>query len=223
MTHKLFAVFFFAIYTLANTNQIESLQNDIKENFIPKMQSVRGVCDQKDTNGCVNQYTDLEFGDYYTLSAEDNKEICLPYTECGFYHCMENKYHCEDEGVNYFTKFAAPACGKYIKNINRNKFSKKGTQWIYSVMVCLQKSLIEECELKGNCNKETAKKTCSYINKFTIEFHSKCYLESGVGICKLPIKDKISIWNTVKEFLSTKERVQAYKVIFSCINPFKKK
>lgn len=223
MTLKVIATLIYTFFALGNTQLIESLQNDIKTDFIPRMQSVYGVCDQSASDGCINQYTDSEFGDYYTLQTKNNEEVCLPYTECGFYHCMENKYNCEDEGVNYFTKLASPTCNKYIKNIGQNKFSKKGVEWIYSVMVCLQKGLVSECEINGNCQKNTNKKTCDYITKFTLEFHPGCYIGSGVGVCKLPLKDKLNIWKTVGEFLTAQERIQAYKVVFSCINPFKKK
>lgn len=217
-----FFLFSFLVLAKPDPKLIESLQNDIKTNFIPKMQSALGHCDQENPNDCITQYSDSEFGDYFTLQTKDNNEVCLPYTECGFYYCMENKYHCEAEGVGYFTKLASPTCNKYIKNIDQNKFSKKGVEWIYSVMVCLQKGLISECEINGNCQKETSKKTCDYITKFTLEFHPGCYINSGVGVCKLPLNDKLNIWKTVGEFLTSQERIQAYKVVFSCINPFEK-
>lgn len=218
---KFLIIFFLSLSSFANSKLIADLQNDVKENFIPYMQSKLGTCSQ---GNCINEYDDTEFGKYYTLSTDsDDREVCLPYTECGFYHCMENKYNCEAEGVNYFTKLASPTCNKYLKNINKNKFTKKGTEWIYTVMVCLQKGLVDECEVKGNCQKETAKKTCNYITKFTLDFHPGCYINSGVGVCHLPLKDKLSIWSTVGEFLTAQERIQAYKVVFKCILPFKKK
>ena len=84
-------------------------------------------------------------------------------------------------------------------------------------MVCLQKGLIDECELKKNCSKPTKKETCDYITKFTLEFHPSCYLNSGVGVCKLPMKDKINIWRTVAKYLTRDELDQAISTVKSCI------
>ena len=131
---------------------------------------------------------------------------------------MENKYSCKNENVNYFTDLAEPTCNQYVSNIKKEKlFTQKGHDWIYSVMVCLQKGLIEECEVNNNCKKSTPKKTCDYITDFTLKFHPGCYLNSSVGICNLPLKDKINIWRTVSKFLTKRERIEAYKVILSCI------
>jgi len=92
-------------------------------------------------------------------------------------------------------------------------------------MVCLQKGLIDECEVKGNCQQTTdlleRKKTCEHITEFTLAYHPGCYINSGVGICKLPLKDKHSIWKTVSPFLTERERQEAYKVIFHCLKPKK--
>ena len=187
---------------------ITSLKNDIFNSFIPDTQEILGKCD--DINCLISE------NNYLALKVTNDK-ICLPFTTCEFYHCMEDKYQCEREGVNYFTKLAYPTCKQYLHNISGKKFTQKGHDWIYSVMVCLQKGLVEECEIKKNCIKESPKETCNYITEFTLKFHPGCYLNSGVGICKLPIKDKINIWKTVAPFLTPREKEEAYKVIMSCI------
>jgi hypothetical protein len=140
---------------------------------------------------------------------------------------MEEKYQCESVGVNYFTKLAHPTCNAYVKNINEGIFTKAGVEWIYTVMVCLQKGLIDECEVKGNCptssDKKEQEKTCNHITEFTLAYHPGCYINSGVGVCKLPMKDKLNIWKTVGPYLTARERQEAYKVVFQCYNPFPKK
>ena len=192
-----------------NFDIIDLLQDEIQNSYIPYLEDSISSCQK---NNCVK-----DNGDYLELQLS-TKNVCLPYTRCGFYNCMEQKYQCKPQGVNYFTDLAFPTCSEYVKNIHqKNYFSKKGIEWIYSVMVCLQKGLIEECEVKGNCEKETPKETCNYITEFTLKFHPGCYINSGVGICNLPFKDKVNIWRTVGKFLTPRERKEAYKVIFHCI------
>lgn len=191
-----------------DTSIVQLLQKDIKEDYIPKLESELGSCEKEN---CINQVSD-----YKTLELAD-KTVCLPYTQCGFYKCMEKKYQCKPEGVGYFTDLAFPTCSTYTRNIQKKWFTQKGYNWIYTVMVCLQKGLIDECELTENCNKETQKKSCDYITDFTLKFHPGCYINSGVGVCKLPMKDKINIWRTVGKFLTDREREEAFKVVLSCL------
>ena len=184
------------------------LEQDIQTQYIAKIEDFLGRCQSGDCLQITNQYLSYQ---------TESKKVCLPYTRCGFYQCMEEKYQCSSVGVNYFSELALPTCQEYTKNISKKRFTQKGYDWIYSVMVCLQKGLIDECELKGNCDKGDRKKTCNYITEFTLKFHPGCYLDSGVGVCKLPLRDKINIWRTVGRFLTARERQEAYKVVLSCI------
>ncbi|EQC50369.1 hypothetical protein M899_2567 [Bacteriovorax sp. BSW11_IV] len=186
----------------------KQLHNDIEKIYIPKLEEVLGQCSDGKCLEVVN--------DVYKLHLPV-KSVCLPYTSCGFYSCMEEKYQCDPEGVHYFTKLAKPTCEAYMKNIDQGKFSKKGMEWIYTVMVCLQKGLVDECEVRDNCHKKTKRSTCDYITDFTLKFHPGCYINSGPGVCKLPIKDKTNIWKTVGPFLTKRERIEAYKVVYHCI------
>jgi len=188
------------------------LEHEIQTNYLTFLVSKLGDC-SGDISSCIQAKDD------YMIASFRSKEICLPYTKCGFYHCMEKEYQCEQVGVNYFTELAFPTCSQYMKNIEDNQFSDEAVEWIYSVMVCLQKGLIEECEVKGNCNQESKKQTCDHITEFTLKFHPGCYINSGVGVCHLPLKDKMAIWKTVNPFMTKREREGAYKVIFSCLKP----
>ena len=196
------------------------LEEDLKTNYLSSLERKWGECGAS-PESCLS----LKDNEYMELNLP-NKELCFPYTMCGFYHCMEKKYRCSNVGVNYFTELAYPTCSSYVKNIQDKKFTKKGVEWIYTVMVCLQKGLIDECEVKGNCKTSSQsleqKKTCDHITEFTLSYHPGCYLKSGVGVCKLPLSDKTNIWKTVSPFLTARERQEAYKVIFQCFNPIQK-
>lgn len=192
-----------------NTEIISKLDRNIKENYIPNIITRLGHCEDGD---CLRENN----GKYHSLLTGSG-EVCLPQTRCEFYQCMEKKYQCETVGTDYFTKLAFPTCSKYLDNIEKRYFTQNGYDWIYSVMVCLQKGLIDECELNKNCKKRSKKKTCEYITKFTLEFHPGCYLNSGVGVCKLPLQDKINIWRTVAKFLTRDEFKQAVATVKRCI------
>lgn len=191
-----------------DTSIVQTLQKQIKASYTQKLQNKFGACADGDCLQSIDDYKSLELSD---------REVCLPYTQCGFYSCMEKKYQCKDQGVDYFTDLAFPTCSAYTKNIKKKWFTQKGYDWIYSVMICLQKGLIDECEYNENCKKETAKNTCEYITDFTLRFHPSCYINSGVGVCSLPLKDKINIWRTVGKYLTDRERQEAFKVVLSCI------
>ncbi|MBY0413931.1 MAG: hypothetical protein K2Q18_07185 [Bdellovibrionales bacterium] len=197
----------------------KNLQNELKTTYLQSLEKKWGNCGSS-PESCISQRSD------YQVLNLPKKEMCFPYTMCGFYNCMEEKYRCDEVGVNYFTKLAFPTCSNYIKNINEEKFSKVGVEWIFNVMVCLQKGLVNECEILGNCpvngSKETQKKTCEHITEFTLSYHPGCYINSGIGVCKLPLKDKMAIWQTVNPYMTKREKEEAYKVIFQCFNPIKR-
>lgn len=210
-------LFLISLQSFAGIPGIEiktSLENELKGPYLASLESLWGKCGA-DSASCLTQKDD-----HLKLNLP-KKELCFPYTMCGFYNCMEQKYNCSETGVNYFTELAYPTCSAYVKNVEENKFSKAGVEWIYTVMVCLQKGLIEECEVKGNCPLSDRKKTCEHIVDFTLSYHPGCYINSGIGVCKLPLKDKNAIWKTVSPYLTKREREEAVKVIFQCIIPRK--
>jgi hypothetical protein len=204
-----------SLQAFADQSIKHKLEEDIRTNYLKKLEEKFGDCGATPSS-CISRRED------YMVASLPKGDVCLPYTMCGFYHCMENKYHCSDVGVNYFTELAFPTCSEYTKNLQENKFSQKGVEWIYSVMVCLQKGLVDECELNGNCQQKTQRKICDHITDFTLAFHPGCYIKSGVGVCHLPMKDKLAIWKTVSPFMTKREREEAYKVVFHCLLPIKK-
>ncbi|MBC7537609.1 MAG: hypothetical protein H7281_02215 [Bacteriovorax sp.] len=205
-----------AVHSEDSTSRIKAkLQEDLVSHYLKSLEIKFGECGSS-LQSCLQQKED------YMTANLPKSEVCFPYTMCGFYNCMEQDYHCSDVGVNYFTELALPTCSAYESNIKKNLFSDQGVEWIYTVMVCLQKGLVDECVIKGNCpvstNKIEQKKTCDHITEFTLLYHPGCYINSGVGVCHLPLKDKMSIWKTVNPFMTAREKKEAYKVIFECFS-----
>lgn len=193
----------------------QELQAELYGDYLSSLINKLGPCTQ---SPCVQNINSFK-----KLSLEQNSNICFPNTDCGFYTCMEEKYRCMDEGYEYFEQLAHPTCSNYVKRINQNKFSGMGVDWIYRVMVCLQKGLVNECDRDGNCPSDNAKNSCHYMTEFTLSFHPGCYINSGIGICQLPIRDQLSIWRTVEPFLTPRERKEAYQVMWHCLTKGGKK
>lgn len=190
---------------------ISGLNQDLENQYFQAAQAQLGECPEEN---CLSK---TEYGASLFIDNTGQKH-CYPGTNCEYYRCMEEKYRCLDVGVEYFANLAKPTCEAYVSNLAKDKFGPKGKEWIYTVMVCLQKGLFEECSLRGNCpESESNQKTCEHITEFTLKFHPGCYINSGVGVCKLPIKDQMNIWRTVGPFLTDRERIEAYKVVRYCL------
>jgi hypothetical protein len=197
--------------TLNLNDIIKPLNENLKGKYYSKAKEVLGECGEGD---CLSQDS---LGAWFFKDGAGSKH-CYPGTNCEYYRCMEEKYRCLDVGVEYFANLAKPTCEAYVANIGKKKFTSKGNEWIYNVMVCLQKGLFEECSIRGNCpESESNEKTCEHITEFTLKFHPGCYINSGVGVCKLPLKDQLNIWRTVGPFLTDRERIEAYKVVRYCL------
>lgn len=187
----------------------DCLQKEIQESYLPYLVDQLGEC----TDGpCLTSHPDESF----RLETAAGS-TCLPWTSCGFYSCMEEKFQCAEVGFTYFTELARPTCEAYRANMRTERFSEAATEWIYEVMVCLQKGLVQECDLDNGCQQETREKTCEHIVEFTLEFHPGCYLQSGDGVCELPLRDQIQIWRTVGPFLTGREWVEAFRVVTQCL------
>ena len=97
------------------------LENHLKTNYLQSLEQQWGKC-AGDPESCL-----LDQDDYKIVNLP-KKESCFPYTVCGFYDCMEQKYECSTVGIDYFTKLARPTCNAYVKNIQAEKFSKLGVE-----------------------------------------------------------------------------------------------
>lgn len=194
---------------------LKNLNADLKGSYLEKAQSALGKCEEE---SCLSEVqTTAQDHPYLSFKGHD-EDHCYPNTTCGYYECMEQKYQCMDVDVPYFEKLAKPTCQSYVKNIKDNYFSFRGKEWIYNVMVCLQKGLFEECSLRGNCPpSENREKVCNHVTEFTLKFHPGCYINSGVGVCKLPLTDQVNIWRTVGPYLTDREKEEAIKVVRYCL------
>lgn len=211
MKKSILIVFLVLLTPIAHSldSPLQELNEELRKAYFDKAQAILGECSSGE---CLKVKEGAK-----VFEDEVGETHCYPDTSCGYYKCMEKKYRCMDVDVPYFKKLAKPTCEAYVTNIQKGKFSKKGKDWIYRVMVCLQKGLFEECSLKGNCPiSENNEKTCKHITEFTLEFHPGCYINSGVGVCKLPIKDQLNIWKTVGPYLTKRERREAMKVVRYC-------
>lgn len=210
LTFIAFLLFSSPIFSLDLNQTIQGLNEDLRNEYFLEAQAALGEC--VDGNCLKEEKNERIFFD------EGGEEHCYPNTTCGYYECMERKYQCMDVGVVYFKELAKPTCESYVSNIKKGIFTEKGKDWIYRVMVCLQKGLFEECSLRGNCpQEESNEKTCHHITEFTLKFHPGCYINSGVGVCKLPLKDQLNIWKTVGPYLTKREKEEAKKVIRYCL------
>lgn len=198
-----------------NQKKVDQLKNELrtelKTKYLQSLVSELGPCL---TSPCLTNKST-----YDILNLKNREGICFPDVDCEFYKCMEEKHQCMDEGYEYFEKLAYPTCSNYVKRIGLNKFTEIGVDWIYRVMVCLQKGLVDECDKNGNClpSKNTNQKNCDYMTEFTLEFHPGCYINSGVGICQLPMRDQLAMWKTVLPYLTKREKREAYKVMWHCL------
>jgi hypothetical protein len=209
---RLLLCFFTLLTTQAFAQNVkERLEHSLQTQYLQEVLTTHGPCTNQ--GECL-----LDQESHLSLQLADQSH-CYPYTRCGFYHCMEEKFPCSSVGVNYFTGLAAPTCQSYVSNIQSERFSDEGVEWIYEVMVCLQKGLFEECGLEEQCQKPTLKESCDYIVDFTLGFHPGCYIESGVGVCQLSLKDQRMIWKTVGPYLTGREWIEAFKVIMNCFKP----
>ena len=190
------------------------LDEELINQYLPSLQDSLGSCLDESCLSTKNGYK--------VLNLKDKSNICFPGTDCEFYNCMEDKFRCDSVSYPYFKHLAYPTCSAYVKRIQQKKFTKKGVDWIYRVMVCLQKGLVQECDVENNCQQAQRSDQCHHITEYTLSFHPGCYLESGVGICSLPIKDQLAIWKTVRPFLTDREKKEAYIVMKKCLLGYRK-
>lgn len=108
----------------------------------------------------------------------------IPPQSCDFYtSCAEETLHCGSDG--YPVRYGAKNCGRFVHNLGA--FSPSGQAWVWRVMTCLQRALVEPV---GRCGA-----TCQVIEDAAFASHPVCYVDSGV--CDLPLQDLVEIVVTV--------------------------
>ncbi|KAJ3312153.1 hypothetical protein HDU76_002955 [Blyttiomyces sp. JEL0837] len=108
----------------------------------------------------------------------------VPHT-CDFYfNCLDVAYPCGPDG--YAQGYGGKFCRAFQKNANT--LSDKAQQWMWSVMTCLQTSLVP---------KLGQEMTCQAIHDFAFSTHTACYTQTGNSICDLSPFDWYKILNTI--------------------------
>lgn len=114
-----------------------------------------------------------------------------PPQTCTFYSsCAEAALPCGSSG--YAIGYGLRNCNKFMQRLSH--FSAAGQAWIFRVMTCLQKFLIngplQRCTLD-----------CSSLKSDAFGSHPICYVNSGV--CDLPISDWLQLVITIRDDLLT--------------------
>lgn len=114
-----------------------------------------------------------------------------PPQTCTFYSsCAEAALPCGNSG--YAIGYGLKNCNKFMQRLTH--FSAAGQAWIFRVMTCLQKFLIngplQRCGLD-----------CSSLKSDAFGSHPTCYVNSGV--CDLPISDWVQLVITIRDDLLT--------------------
>lgn len=143
-------------------------------------------------------------------SCYQNQDSCknlLP-NSCGYYsQCLEAQHQCglQGYGLGYGHKY----CYRF-KDINFT--SNAGRIWRDETLVCLQQEISRQLLLNP-------KMSCTQIEDFAFDSHSRCYLNSGSSICLLPAFEKTRIFFTVdtKDIMGKRGRKQALEVARSCL------
>ena len=134
------------------------------------------------------------------------RDTCLnpPMKSCLFYtDCMEAKVSCGASG--YAIGYGSKYCNKYVNRLAF--FTSQGQDWIYKVMICLQKGLVVPLK---NCDNN-----CETLKQIAFASHPGCYINSGV--CDLPVKDFINIIKTVGGDLTDMAALkQALQTVTGC-------
>ncbi|KAJ3977939.1 hypothetical protein EV361DRAFT_876085 [Lentinula raphanica] len=111
-----------------------------------------------------------------------------PHT-CTFYSaCLESHFHCGPEG--YPLGFGEKFCTKFSLPDNVNRLSRKGEEWMWTTMACLQRALVPELDKVVPAG-QGDKRACQALKDKAFSTHAPCYLTSG--LCSLPPEDWVVI------------------------------
>lgn len=114
-----------------------------------------------------------------------------PPQTCAFYRtCAEAALPCGASG--YALGYGQANCDRFLRRLSH--FSQQGQAWIFRVMTCLQRFLIDGPLLRCGL-------TCDALKEDAFSSHPGCYLDSGV--CALPVWDWVQLVVTIREDLLT--------------------
>jgi hypothetical protein len=138
---------------------------------------------------------------------------------CAFYaQCLDKAVGCGEAG------YALGFGEKYCNGFRRTEFSAKGTVWVNSVMLCLQKALVPTVQsaTNGYRNASTAPSTaqvCQATLDKAFASHPGCYTQPEASICFLGPADIAKIFGVIgaKEVFTARTTSQITTTVGTCI------
>lgn len=127
-----------------------------------------------------------------------------PAKSCDWYQtCAEGTMKCGSDG--YPLHYGLRMCRRFEADLGA--FTQQGQTWVWAVMNCLQKALIEPV---GKCGA-----TCASVNKAAFDSHPVCYLKGGV--CDLPVRDMVQLVITINtDIFAGPALDQIMKTVLGC-------
>ena len=138
---------------------------------------------------------------------------------CAFYaQCLDRAGACGETG------YALGFGEKYCNGFRRTEFSEKGTAWVDSVMVCLQRALVPTVQnaTNGFVNASLAPAAgsrCEATLDLAFASHPACYTHPEASICFLPPADLAKVFAVIgaREAFTSRTRAQIATTIGTCV------
>ncbi|CAG8752716.1 23832_t:CDS:2, partial [Cetraspora pellucida] len=119
---------------------------------------------------------------------------------CDFYtSCIENKFHCGNDG--YPLAYGFKYCNRFASSLNL--FSDAGKKWVVNTIICLQRSLVSTYENDAS--------TCSDIMNIAYISHTPCYIANG--LC-----DISQDWYTLFKVIDAIDLFGSYQALKQALN-----
>lgn len=138
---------------------------------------------------------------------------------CAFYaQCLDKAVGCGESG------YALGFGEKYCNGFRRTEFSEKGTTWVNSVMICLQKALVPTVQTatSGYRNASLAPSSaavCQATLDKAFASHPGCYTQPEASICFLGPADVAKIFGVIgaKEVFTARTTSQIATTVGTCV------
>ena len=138
---------------------------------------------------------------------------------CAFYaQCLDKAAGCGELG------YALGFGEKYCNGFRRTEFSEKGTAWVDSVMICLQRSLVPTVQSATNGYRNASRapsttQVCQATLDKAFASHPGCYTQPEASICFLGPADIANIFGVIgaKEVFTARTTSQIATTVGTCV------
>ena len=132
------------------------------------------------------------------------------YNNCSFYQKAEALVKCKAKGSDYLLSYGQYYCEVFRKKIIEWKDRTKLITWTNDTGQCLQEMLFDN-------RKKRLGPPCDQLEEFAYDAHPICYKQYGV--CELDLKDKLSIFNSVRliHMITRRSVAQIDNVLLACL------